>query len=89
MVIPFVTTIISSLENEDPTQEHGVLKLKRDLKKAMQERFADIETIEEYAVSTLLDSKFKAHFFRKPDTLPFAQKLSQIGLSLFLVLRRI
>ena len=73
MVIPFVTIIITSLEKEDPREEHGVLTLKRSLKEAMKARFADIEEIEGYTVSTLLDSKYKGHFYREPLTLTHAK----------------
>ena len=74
MVIPFVTMIIDGLEDENPTEEHGVLTLKRSLKKAMKERFVNIEDNEDYTVSTLLDSKYKGDFFREDLTLTLAKE---------------
>ena len=38
MVIPFVTTVIESLETENPAEERGVLTLKRSLATSMKER---------------------------------------------------
>ena len=77
MVIPVVTMIIDALATENPAEEHGVLTLKRRLKMAMlrENRFASVETIEEYTVSTLLDSKYKGAFFRDPDTLQEATNI--------------
>ena len=73
MVIPTVTLIIDGLEDENPTEEHGVLTLKRSLKAAMMARFNDIEDIDAYRVSTLLDSKYKGEFYRDPTTLALAK----------------
>ena len=73
MVIPCVTMIIDGLEKENPAEEHGVLTLKRSLKEAMKQRFANIEDVEGYYVSTLLDSKYKGHFYRDPFTLTLAK----------------
>ena len=75
MVIPFVTSIICSLENEDPREEHGVLTLKRDLKTAMETRFGDIENIDDYIVATLLDSKYKGNFYRGTGTFERAKNI--------------
>ena len=67
MVIPIVTTILKSLN--DSREDVGVLTMKRSLKKAMEERFKDIETNHHYTVATLLDCKYKGHFFRNATTL--------------------
>ena len=67
--IPITTLVITSLEEEDPIDERGVLTLKRDLKKNMEERFGDLESQFHYTASTLLDSKFKHYFFRDASTL--------------------
>ena len=75
MVIPFVTTVIESLETENPAEERGVLTLKRSLAASMNERFADIETNEHYIVSTLLDSKYKGDFYRDDSTLEQAKDI--------------
>ena len=75
MVIPFVTSTIVDLETEDPSQEHGVLTIKRSLTTAMKARFADIETMEHYIVATLLDSKYKGHFYRTDGTLEKAKTI--------------
>ena len=46
----------------------GVLGFKRELKAEMLTMFSDMESKEEFIVSTLLDSRFKGHFFREPGT---------------------
>ena len=56
MVIPIVTTIMTSLSNEAQADK-GVLGLKRNLKLSMESRFAGIELKEHYAILTLLDAK--------------------------------
>ena len=66
MAIPFVTSIITSL-GEETAEDVGVLGMKRELKKAMEKRFKDMENKEQYAISTLLDGKYKRFFFRDPD----------------------
>ena len=68
MVIPIVTTITVSLEEEDPEDDHGVLGMKRGLKAAMATRFDGIENKEYYAMASLLDTKFKRHFFMEETT---------------------
>ena len=75
MVIPTVTLIIDGLEDENPTEERGVLTIKRSLKAAMKERFAGIEDMEAYSVSTLLDSKYNGEFYRDPHTLTVAKEI--------------
>ena len=73
-VIPFVTTITESLA-EETNDDVGVLGMKRDLKKAMDTRFKDVESLEHYTISTLLDAKYKGCFFQKPDTLAVTKEL--------------
>ena len=75
MVIPIVTMIIEDLETEDSRDDHGVLTMKRALKKGMETRFAAIEKTDHYIVSTLLDSKFKLFFYRDPDALDKAKTI--------------
>ena len=66
MVIPLVTAIIKSLE--DRTEDRGVLTWKRALKKNMEDRFSTIESNVHYTVATMLDSRYKHHFYREPNT---------------------
>ena len=66
MVIPFVTTILKSLE--DQSEDRGVLTWKRALKKNLEERFSTIESNFHYTAATMLDSRYKHHFYRNPDT---------------------
>ena len=66
MAIPCVTSIIMAMEVSD--EDQGVKTMKKDLKKAMEKRFAAMEGNDDYAVATLLDSKYKKHFFRSTDT---------------------
>ena len=72
MTIPIVTTIIKSLETE-ASNDTGILTMKRNMKTAMEIRFKDIETEEHYTIATLLDTKFKRHFYRKPCTFELAK----------------
>jgi len=74
--IPIVTTIIKSLEIRSGDNE--MMEMKEALKKAMEVRFIDLETTEHYAVATLLDPRFKTHFFRSQIAL---QKAKSIVLS--------
>ena len=67
MAIPTVTLIMKSLE-EIRDEDMGVLGFKSDIKKEMEERFSDMESKEHYSVATLLDCRFKGHFFRNPRT---------------------
>ena len=67
MAIPTVTLILDSLE-ENRSKDMGVLGYKREIKAEMLEMFHDMETKEHYIVSTLLDSRFKADFFREQGT---------------------
>ena len=67
--IPITTLIIRSMEEEDPNEDRGVLTLKRDLKRNMEERFSHLESKFHYTAATLLDSKFKHYFFRDESTL--------------------
>ena len=62
--IPIVTTIIKSLSTS--SVDHGVMGMKRALKNAMDDRFQAIETKEEFAIATILDPRYKHHFFRDP-----------------------
>ena len=68
-VIPFVTTILGSLNDETP-DDYGVLGMKRGLKEAMlkDNRFGNVENQEIYTVATLLDSRYKGYFFRNEET---------------------
>ena len=63
MVIPMVTCIISDLE-EETEDDRGILGMKRNLKLSMEARFAAIESMDHYAVATILDGKYKRFFFR-------------------------
>ena len=66
--IHVTTLIIKSLAIENPTEDRGVLTMKRALKKNMETRFSNLESKFHYTASTLLDSKCKHYFFRDPDT---------------------
>ena len=67
MAIPCVLSIMKTLDVTD--EDQGVKTMKRDLKKSMEKRFDDMESNDDYAVATLLDSKYRKHFFKDPDTL--------------------
>ena len=73
MAIPFVTSIMTSLDVIGA--DTGVKTMKRKLKEAMEERFAGMEGNDHYAVATLLDCKYKKHFFRDPSTLDRAKNV--------------
>ena len=73
MAIPVVTSIMASLDVADA--DNGVKQMKRNLKTAMQVRFADMEKNDDYAVATLLDCKWKKHFYRDAGTLPRAKSV--------------
>ena len=60
--IPVVTAIITDLEVTD--KDHGVMKMKRDLKDAMVNKFHYMEYDENYTLATFLDPRFKWRFFR-------------------------
>ena len=75
MAIPIVTIIMKSLEMEDRREEHGVLGMKRALKKAMSDRFSAMEDNIYFSAATLLDSKFKNYFYREPGTLERTKNL--------------
>ena len=66
--IPITTLIMTSLEEEDPKDDRGVLGMKRALLRNMETRFAHLETQFHYTAATLLDSKYKHYFFRDPET---------------------
>ena len=74
MAIPTVTIILDSLE-ENRSEDMGVLGYKRELKAEMLTMFRDMESKEHYIVSTLLDSRFKTHFFRGSTTKDEAKSL--------------
>ena len=60
--IPVVTTIIADLAISH--NDLGIKTMKRDLKKAMEDRFQFIEYDEKYTIATFLDPRFKWKFFR-------------------------
>ena len=66
MVIPLVTGLMKSLE--DKPEDRGVLTWKRALRLNIETRFQDIEYINHYTVSTMLDSRYKHYFFRDSTT---------------------
>ena len=56
--IPIVTTILKSFKVSSDEKE--VIGMKNALKKAMGARFYDIETIDHFAIETLLDPKLRS-----------------------------
>ena len=70
--IPIVTTILKSFEV--PSDDKEVIGMKNTLKKAMEARFFDLETIDHFAIATLLDPRFKHHFFRSQEAFQAAKK---------------
>ena len=66
MSIPAVTLILKSLREEE--KDKGVLGLMREIKAEIEWRFEEMESEEHYTLSTLLDSRFKGHFYRNPNT---------------------
>ena len=69
--IPIVTTILKSFEV--PSDDKEVIGMKNALKKAMEARFFDLETIDHFAIATLL-VRFKHHFFRSQEASQAAKK---------------
>ena len=65
--IPIITSIMRSLNVTDA--DHGVKTMKRALMENLAKRFSGMEEDYDYAVSTMLDCKFKKYFYRNPDTL--------------------
>ena len=61
--IPMITTIRKSLE-VIARMDQGVMGMKRNLTDAMDTRFTNMESTIHYSAATILDSKFKHHFFR-------------------------
>ena len=76
--IPIVTTILKSFEVLSNDKE--VIGMKNALKKAMEARFFDLETINHFAIAILLDPRFKHHFFRYQE--PFQAAKKQVFLEL-------
>ena len=70
--IPIVTTILKSFEV--PPDEKEVISMKNALKKAMEARFFDLETTDHFPIATLLDPRFKHHFFRSQEAFQAAKK---------------
>ena len=77
MVIPIVTMILRSLEI-NAKDDFGVIGMKRSLKYGMNQdnRFGGIESKIHYALATLLDAKWKRHFFRDPNTLGWIKNVA-------------
>ena len=69
MTVPMVTSIKDSLELSVAGEDHGVRGMKRDLLNAMETRFAHVEYTDHFTVATLLDAKYKKHFFTEMGTL--------------------
>ena len=70
--IPHVTLLLKSLE-EESQDDHGVLTMKRTLAQSMRYRFRNMEQNKRYNVATLLDPRWKHHFYRDPDVLEMAK----------------
>ena len=62
LAIPIVTTIIKALDRS--REDRGVVTLKRSMIQEMEKIFSALETTTCHAIATLLDPKFKRHFFR-------------------------
>ena len=67
MVIPIIFTIRLGLETRQK-DEIGVITLKKNLLKNLQNRQGFLEDREEYYLATYLDPRFKWYFFTKHDT---------------------
>ena len=72
-VIPIVKLIGDSLA-VSARADHGVKTFKRDLKAALERRFAEKENIDEYTHATLLDPRYKKALFRDSDKCELAVK---------------
>ena len=67
-----MTTILKSFEV--PSDDKEVIGMKNALKKAMEAHFFDLETIDYFAIATLLDPRFNHHFFRSQEAFQAAKK---------------
>jgi len=71
--IPFITIIIDELDVKKK-EDHGVITFKKILQTAMIDRFSKYESKEEFAIATLLDTRYKEHFFRDKNALKVAKE---------------
>ena len=70
--IPVITSIIKNLETG---QDHGVKTYRKNLKGAMETRFANAENEKVLVVSAFLDPRYKECYYRNPGTGVFAQEV--------------
>ncbi|XP_063336556.1 zinc finger BED domain-containing protein 4-like [Pelmatolapia mariae] len=61
-VIPAVTVLVRLL-NRETDEDHGFKTMKATLLAAVKKRFSDVETDPQYFISTILDPRYKDHFF--------------------------
>ena len=65
--IPTVTSILHTLKPSNTDADAGVKDLKRRLKSNLEARVESYENQDIFALSTILDPKFKHHFFRSDE----------------------
>ncbi|KAM4808378.1 zinc finger BED domain-containing protein 4-like [Rhinophrynus dorsalis] len=78
-VIPAVTVLLHMLSRE-MDEDHGVKTMKSTLLAAVRKRFSDTEENPLYCLATLLDPRYKDHFFNKPDTARQVRELFPVEL---------
>ena len=68
LTIPTVTSLLHTLNPSSSDSDGGVKDLKRRLKSNLEARVELYETRDIYSIATLLDPKFKEHFFRSDES---------------------
>ena len=68
LTIPTITSLLHTLNPSNLDSDAGVRDLKKRLKTNLESRVENYEDRDIYALSTLLDPKFKEHFFRSDES---------------------
>ena len=63
LTIPTITSLLHTLSPTNNESDAGVKDLRRRLKDNLENRVVEYENRDIYAIATLLDPKFKEHFF--------------------------
>ena len=67
LTIPTITSLLLTLSPSNNDSDGGVKDLKRRLKANLESRVEQYEHRDIYAIATLLDPRFKEHFFRSDE----------------------
>ena len=68
LTIPTITSLLHTLSPTNNESDAGVKDLRRRLKDNLENRVVEYENRDIYAIATLLDPKFKEHFFRSEES---------------------